>query len=227
MDKKIVVITLVFTALVAVGGIVLETHSDGVIIGDFYMMEDFWSLSVSASADASGACASASPYIPGWTELTGNVDENGHGNMDAMPKPYVCSGSATVEAKRDGYWTYSVMPSTLLPLPWWHKAKKEFYSDTIEHKVRVHWGEHEFDETTYQAGIDLSQFKIPANASVTYTPGGPAKYHWWVPVPESPKSLSAAVGGNKFVNKSSQACGSFQGWSFDTGRRSYTADSGN
>ncbi|MYB96776.1 hypothetical protein F4167_18350 [Candidatus Poribacteria bacterium] len=212
MDKKIVGITLILTALFVVGGVVLETHGGGSITGDFSMMEGYWTLSASASAGASGACASASPYIPGWEDLTGNVDENGHGNMDAMPKIYHCSGSASVEAKRDGYWTWP----TLSPIPWWHKAKNQSDSATIEHKVRVHWGEHEFDETTYQAGIDLSQFNIPANASVSYTPGGPAKYHWWVSVPESYKSLSASVGGQEYVNKSSGACGSFEGWSFTT-----------
>jgi len=31
-------------------------------------------------------------------------------------------------------------------------------------------------------------------------------------------------GGNEYVNKSSGACGSFQGWSFDTGTRRYTAE---
>ena len=211
MDKKIVVITLLLTVLFVVGGVVLETHGGGSMIGNFFMMEDYWTLSVSASAGASGACASASPYIPGWEDLTGNVDENGHGNMDdAMPKIYHCSGSASVEAKRDGYWTL------LSIIPWWHKAKYQSDNGNIEHKVRVHWGEHEFDETTYLAGIDLSQFYIPANASVSYTPGGPAKYRWWVPVPVSLQSRNASVGGTEYVNKSSGACGSFEGWSFVT-----------
>ena len=39
MDKKIVGITLILTALFVVGGVVLETHGGGSIIGDFSMME--------------------------------------------------------------------------------------------------------------------------------------------------------------------------------------------
>ena len=211
MDKKIVVITLLLTALFAVSGVILKTHGDGAMIGGFCLTGDYWTLSVDVIADASGACASASPYIPGWENLTGNVDENGHGNMDAMPKIYWCSGDVSVEAKRDGYWTWHLR---IFPVA--HDPKNESYSGTIEHKVRVHWGEHKFDEATFQAGVDLSQFHIPANASVSYTPGGPAKYHWWVRVPETPKSLSATVGGNGDVDKSSGACGSFEGFPFVT-----------
>lgn len=122
MNKKFVVITLLLTALFAVGGIVLETHSGG-----FSISEDYWTLSVSASAGASGACASASPYIPGWKDLTGNVDENGHGNMDAMPKIYHCSGSATVKAKRDGYWALYRMLPPLPPIPLNDPARQPFF----------------------------------------------------------------------------------------------------
>ena len=178
MNKKVVVITLVLTTLFTVSGVILQTHGLSVS-KDF--ADEVWTFSASASASASGACASATPSTePG--ELTGNVDENGMGiPHDANPKQYIYEGHASVFAKRDGYWTvYGVGP---FKTPWYHQEANPTDNGDIFIRYRVHWGEHVFDEKTYLAGIDLSQYQIPANAGIAYKPGGPAKYHWWTPNP--------------------------------------------
>lgn len=213
MDKKIVVVTLLLTALFVVGGVVLETHGGGAIIGDFYMMEGDWTLSGSASAVASGACASASPGI------SSNVSRKQEQDLDI-------SGSATATAHRDGYWAvYGGM------LPWWHGEDSPSDSGDIYARLKVKWTEHKKEEKpnsykiTATIGGTVKVINIsgnfefsPSSITNTYT------WHDWYTVLDETKGRSATVGGNEYVNKSSGACGSFQGWSFDTGTRRYTAE---
>lgn len=139
MDKKIVVVTLLLTALFVVGGVVLETHGGGAIIGDFYMMEGDWTLSCSASAVASGACASASPGI------SSNVSRKQEQDLDI-------SGSATATAHRDGYWAvYGGM------LPWWHGEDSPSDSGDIYARLRVTEGEFkkEYKPNSYKFTVTV------------------------------------------------------------------------
>ena len=211
MNKKVVVITLFLTTLFAIGGVILQTHGLSVS-KDF--ADEVWTFSASASASASGACASATPHTDA-KELTGNVDENGNGNPnDANPKEYIYEGHASVFAKRKGYWT--VYGVGVFKTPWYHGAANPTDNGDTFIKFRIVWGEHVFDEMTFLAGIDLSQYKIPAGAGINYTPGGPAKYYWWIPLPLDGglRSRNAGVGGIYGLEKSSGACGDFEGTNF-------------
>ena len=200
MDKKIVGITLLITALFAVGGVILKApaHLDPVVDKDSYSGNN-WSLSASASAGESGANASASPSvtIDESVQATVTCDFSGNatahaerGGNSAFFPHHENDDSGDIYAKikiRNGTVTVIVVP----------KGKKV--------KVKFEGGDGEY--ITAGAEIEIEEGKIIEQYSYT---------DWFV-VPGSNGTLSrsVSVSGPPLFAKSSSVNGSFEGTSFN------------
>ena len=198
MDKKIVVVTLLLTALFAVGGVILKTpaHIDSEVDGDNYS-GDNWSLSAGASAGENGANASASPSV--------TIDES-------VKSTVICdfSGNASAHAERGGNSAFFPRHEDEDSGDIYAKIKIRHGTVTVivvpkGQKVKVKF-EADGEYIIAGAEIEVEEGKIIRHYS----------YPDWFVVPGSDGtfSRSVSVNGPPLFAKSSRVNGSFEGTSF-------------
>lgn len=199
MNKKIVVITLLLTALFAIGGVILKTpaHLDPDVDGNSYS-GDNWSLSASASAGESGANASASPSV--------TIDESVEARVTCD-----FSGNASAHAERGGN-------SAFLPF---HEDND---SGDIYAKIKIRYGKITVivmpEGQKVKAKIEGGGGEyILAGAEIEIEQGKILHHYFyndWFVVPGSDGTLgrSVSVSAPSLFKKSSSVNGSFEGTPF-------------